>query len=292
LELERSISHLNAAATPLTIDPVIVAEQATRDVEVRSAVGTLHFLSPEMISNEVQGKAVDWWACGIFFHYCAVRSYVFNTGDKDEVMRKILSGPIDLTELGKLSVTLMDLVQGLLNRDPQRRLGATGAQTIKYHDFFAGIDWMKISTSDAPHKPQDITQKYAGNDKALFYGDMEEEDRGVVERIRVGRRAGITSGNHGQVRWDLRTRRPRSTRNMRIAAESNNNNIAAIPQENWSVARSLRDSSRSFLVAPLGALNEHEHDGDNADNRSNEVENFQSSMNAYSGGGGNYANDD
>lgn len=44
--------------------------------------------------------------------------------------------------------TSRDFINGLLTKDPKRRLGAGGVQEIKSHDFFAGIDWEKVQRKE------------------------------------------------------------------------------------------------------------------------------------------------
>jgi hypothetical protein len=44
-----------------------------------------------------------------------------------------------------VSAPAKDIIVKLLNRNPQKRLGtANGAEEIKAHPFFKGIDWRKV----------------------------------------------------------------------------------------------------------------------------------------------------
>jgi len=45
-----------------------------------------------------------------------------------------------------LSKSAKSLLSSLLNRNPQRRIGAgfRGAEEIKEHEFFKDIDWVKV----------------------------------------------------------------------------------------------------------------------------------------------------
>jgi len=47
------------------------------------------------------------------------------------------------------------LLQGMLNNDPEYRLGKNGAQEIKKHPFFSEIDWDKVFRKEIepPFKP-------------------------------------------------------------------------------------------------------------------------------------------
>lgn len=47
-----------------------------------------------------------------------------------------------------------DLIKSLLVLDPAKRLGTNGAQEIKQHKFFEGIDWENIRKQTAPIIPE------------------------------------------------------------------------------------------------------------------------------------------
>jgi len=57
------------------------------------------------------------------------------------MFNEIVSGSIKLPMM--LSVEVRDLIQKLLRRNPLERLGAcvNGAQSIKDHPFFLGLNW-------------------------------------------------------------------------------------------------------------------------------------------------------
>lgn len=58
--------------------------------------------------------------------------------------RKILQEPLTFPSSDIVPPAARDLLTRLLDRDPQRRLGANGAAEIKSHHFFANIDWRKL----------------------------------------------------------------------------------------------------------------------------------------------------
>ena len=43
-----------------------------------------------------------------------------------------------------ISEELKDLLEKLLNKDPNQRLGLKGANEIKAHPFFEGLDWQAV----------------------------------------------------------------------------------------------------------------------------------------------------
>jgi serine/threonine-protein kinase RIM15 len=71
------------------------------------------------------------------------------------VFENILSGHIEWhDEWVDYSSEARDFMQRLMTLDPTQRLGANGAEEVKAHPFFAGIDWTKVTTSEAAFIPQ------------------------------------------------------------------------------------------------------------------------------------------
>lgn len=63
-------------------------------------------------------------------------------------------------EAGMITPEAKDLICQLLNTDFVNRLGANGAEEVKAHPFFAGIDWNSLKKSRPPTvpKPNTLTQ--------------------------------------------------------------------------------------------------------------------------------------
>ena len=62
----------------------------------------------------------------------------------NEMYRKILSEPLHFPGPEIVPPPAKDLLTRLLDRRPERRLGANGASEIKAHMFFDQIDWRKL----------------------------------------------------------------------------------------------------------------------------------------------------
>jgi serine/threonine protein kinase len=58
-------------------------------------------------------------------------------------------------EIGEdiMSAEAQDLIRKLLHEDPQQRLGAQGADSVKNHPFFAEINWSTLREQKAPFIP-------------------------------------------------------------------------------------------------------------------------------------------
>jgi hypothetical protein len=70
--------------------------------------------------------------------------------------QKILNGELRFPSY--VSADAQSLLEGLLTRDVEKRLGsgATGGENVKKHPFFKSIDWEKLEskTLDPPFKPK------------------------------------------------------------------------------------------------------------------------------------------
>ncbi|KAK1335508.1 hypothetical protein QTO34_003294 [Cnephaeus nilssonii] len=126
-----------------------------------SFCGTIEYMAPEIIrSKSGHGKAVDWWSLGILIFELLTGASPFTLeGERNtqaEVSRRILkcSPPFP----SRIGPAAQDLLQRLLCKDPRKRLGAgpQGAQEVKSHRFFQGLDWAALAARKipAPFRPQ------------------------------------------------------------------------------------------------------------------------------------------
>lgn len=89
-------------------------------------------------------KTVDWWTLGVLLYEMLTGLPPFYDENTNDMYRKILQEPLTFPSSDIVPPAARDLLTRLLDRDPQRRLGANGAAEIKSHHFFANIDWRKL----------------------------------------------------------------------------------------------------------------------------------------------------
>lgn len=65
-----------------------------------------------------------------------------NKKDRNALMKQILSAKISKPRHS--SKKAWSLIQGLLSRDPEKRLGSGGSEEVKNHSFFKGVDWVGL----------------------------------------------------------------------------------------------------------------------------------------------------
>ncbi|KAH9966049.1 hypothetical protein BC827DRAFT_1181717 [Russula dissimulans] len=119
-------------------------------------VGTPDYLAPETILG-LRGDdvTVDWWALGVITYEFLYGAPPFHDETPEKVFENILSRRIEwLEEYIDNSPEARDFMERLLSVDPQRRLGANGADEVKAHPWFSGIEWDKVTATEAAFIPQ------------------------------------------------------------------------------------------------------------------------------------------
>ena len=95
------------------------------------------------------------WALGVITYEFLYGIPPFHAETPEKVFENILSGHIDWHEEWiDFSKEALDFMKALMTLDTSERLGANGADEVKAHPFFAGIDWDKVTTTEAAFIPQ------------------------------------------------------------------------------------------------------------------------------------------
>lgn len=106
--------------------------------------GTPEYLAPELLHRDGYNKTVDWWTLGVLLYEMLTGLPPFYDQNINEMYRKILNQPLHFPEGNVVPPVARDLLTKLLERNPEKRLGANGAEEIKAHPFFEAIDWRKL----------------------------------------------------------------------------------------------------------------------------------------------------
>jgi serine/threonine-protein kinase RIM15 len=137
-----------AANTPpmVLFDP----EDATRKF-----VGTPDYLAPETIKGVGQDETSDWWSLGCILFEFLYGYPPFNDETPEKVFENILTRNIQWDDEISVSKEAKDLINKLLCLDQNSRLGAKGAEEIKAHPFFIGINnWDTLWDEEASFIPE------------------------------------------------------------------------------------------------------------------------------------------
>ena len=118
--------------------------------------GTPEYLAPEVLKGQGHGLAVDWWSLGTLIYEMLTGLPPFYSQNVNIMYQKILTGELRFPSY--ISLEAKSLLEGLLTRDPEKRLGSGsgGSESVKNHPFFKDINWDKLMKKeiDAPFKPK------------------------------------------------------------------------------------------------------------------------------------------
>ncbi|CAN1305121.1 PHOT2 [Linum perenne] len=128
--------------------PMFVAEPVTNS---NSFVGTEEYIAPEIITGTGHSSAIDWWAVGILVYEMLYGRTPFRGKNRQKTFANILHKDLTFPSSIPVSLEARQFIYGLLNREPESRLGSnTGANEIKQHPFFRGIKWPLIRCMSPP----------------------------------------------------------------------------------------------------------------------------------------------
>lgn len=103
-------------------------------------LGTLSYLSPEMISEHKGGRHTDWWALGVLAHELLTGKSPWSSLKDAKVIREeILSK--DITIPPNISLEAGNFICALLCRNYRKRLGFDSDTEIRSSEFFKSVDW-------------------------------------------------------------------------------------------------------------------------------------------------------
>ncbi|XP_069913768.1 serine/threonine-protein kinase N3 isoform X8 [Oryctolagus cuniculus] len=84
--------------------------------------GTPEFLAPEVLTREAYTRAVDWWGLGVLLYEMLVGECPFPGDTEEEVFDCIVNADAPYPHF--LSTQSLELIQQLLRKTPEQRLGA------------------------------------------------------------------------------------------------------------------------------------------------------------------------
>jgi len=127
----------------------------SRRLMAYSTVGTPDYIAPEIFVNKGYGQECDWWSLGAIMFECLVGWPPFCSETPAETYRKIMNWreTLQFPDDVHLSPEAEDLILRLLT-DAEHRLGIHGAEEIKRHPFFRGVNWDEIRNVEAPFIPK------------------------------------------------------------------------------------------------------------------------------------------
>ena len=121
--------------------------------------GTPGYMSPEVMCSINHNFSVDFFALGVILFELIFGKRPYHGKNKKEIKNDILSRAIKLNKNDipyNWNFLVCDLVNGLLQRKQDKRLGYHGIKEIKEHKWFKEFSWNKIYKKEviSPYIPK------------------------------------------------------------------------------------------------------------------------------------------
>ena len=104
--------------------------------------GSAEYMSPEMISKSGHGLGIDCFSLGSLLYEMLTGMPPFYDPVTEKMFWKIQNEPLEIPKY--FSRNVIDLIEKLLDKDPQNRLGNDFISDIKDHPWCASVHWGKI----------------------------------------------------------------------------------------------------------------------------------------------------
>ncbi|CCD25638.1 serine/threonine protein kinase CBK1 NDAI_0F03200 [Naumovozyma dairenensis CBS 421] len=179
----------------------------SRRLMAYSTVGTPDYIAPEIFLYQGYGQECDWWSLGAIMYECLIGWPPFCSETPQETYRKIMNfeQTLQFPDDIHISYEAEDLIRRLLTHADQRLGRHGGADEIKSHPFFRGVDWNTIRQVEAPYIPKlsSITDtRFFPTDELENVPDSPAMAQAAKQREQMMKNGGV-NGNATPVKEDL-----------------------------------------------------------------------------------------
>ena len=136
-----------------------------------SLVGTAEYVAPEVLENRGPVTyGIDLWAFGCTLYQMFDGKTPFKGASEYLTFQNIVPYEYDEGPLGRGGASARELVRGLLDPIPSKRIGYDSIQELKSHSFFKGINWEGLYSQKTPEV---VHQKQEEHDDDVCAYDWE-----------------------------------------------------------------------------------------------------------------------
>ena len=120
-----------------------------------SFIGSIDYMTPEVISGEGHNKMTDWWSFGILIYEMLYGKPPFHDKIIERAFELITLSKVRFKPEKKVDYSTKDIIIRLLKKESSERLGQEGLQQILNHPFFESIALKRALSlkMNPPYKP-------------------------------------------------------------------------------------------------------------------------------------------
>ncbi|CAD8122272.1 unnamed protein product [Paramecium sonneborni] len=156
-----------------------------------SFCGSPEYMAPEMLLKIGHNVQVDHYCLGALLYELVTGLPPYYSRDTEEIYESILNEELTFPDKLNLSNEIKDLLQGLLSKQPSKRLCANkGLLELFTHPWFKDCDLVSILLKKVqpPFKPNQLQFNYDSND--LMNGELETREKllgktGLQQEIKI-----------------------------------------------------------------------------------------------------------
>lgn len=125
-----------------------LAVQVPEGKGITGKAGTVGYMAPEVINNQTYTFMPDWWGLGCVLYEMIAGEAPFRRHreevSSEEVERRVQEEEEQYSRRN-FTAQAQSLCKQLLTKDPKARLGRSrGAEEVKEHPFFGGMNWKRL----------------------------------------------------------------------------------------------------------------------------------------------------
>jgi len=159
--------------------------QINVQVEEQTALGSPHYIAPEIILMKPHSYTVDYWSLGILMYEFLYGMPPFNGHNYEEIFAKILKGNVVFPDNDCVSNECKELIKSLLTHDPEQRIGNNSIYEIINHQWFEKVGWDNLMSAEAPFIPKLVDYadtSYFNETNTPFRNESDDDIKNDIER--------------------------------------------------------------------------------------------------------------
>ena len=143
--------------------------------------GTPVYMAPEILFKRNYSYQSDFYSLGVVIFELAMGKRPYTGKTRNEIREELSNKEICLAdfELPKgYSPHLADLINKLLKKNPNERLGKNGVKEIKEHPFFSQMKWRKLECKKVkpPYIPNVVCETQAYLSEIRLFNEMNHQN--------------------------------------------------------------------------------------------------------------------